>query len=88
MAENYPMLSQLVAHTSTPRHVESPTHLTATPSVGAAVNKNPQTRTTAGFQILELVGQNYVPLSPIASTGQPSLASLQRASSSGDSGCL
>jgi hypothetical protein len=27
-------------------------------------------------------------LSPIASTGQPSLASLQRASSSGFSGCL
>ena len=32
--------------------------------------------------------QGQAPLSPMASTGQPSLASLQRASSSGDSGCL
>lgn len=31
---------------------------------------------------------SYAPLSPMASTGQPSLASLQRASSSGDAGCL
>jgi len=30
----------------------------------------------------------YAPLSPMASTGQPSLASLQRASSSGVVGCL
>lgn len=33
-------------------------------------------------------GQRYSPSSPIASTGQPSIASLHMASSSGDSGCL
>ena len=32
--------------------------------------------------------RGYSPSSPIASTGQPSCASLQRASSSGVSGCL
>ena len=32
--------------------------------------------------------ENQAPLSPMASTGQPSLASLQRASSSGVVGCL
>ena len=35
-----------------------------------------------------LDSRTYAPSLPIASTGQPSIASLQRASSSGDSGCL
>jgi hypothetical protein len=41
--------------------------------------KNPRL-STAGFRKTQIP---YAPLSPMASTGQPSLASLQRASSSG-----
>jgi hypothetical protein len=49
--------------------------------------KSPQTPGACGPEKID-EPQPWSPLSPMASTGQPSLASLHCASSSGDSGCL
>ena len=49
--------------------------------------KNKPAGDSCGFNSKNLPAA-YAPLSPMASTGQPSLASLQRASSSGVVGCL
>lgn len=68
--------------------MDNPVPGTAWPGISSgcgAFKKSPQPL-AAGIR--EGAGWLYAPLSPMASTGQPSLASLQRASSSGDSGCL
>ena len=55
---------------------------------GVCVSSNAPFKHNATVADRRYRSKDYAPLSPMASTGQPSIASLHSASSSGLSGCL